>query len=60
MVNDDDKKVIIVDRNASQEEIIERLIIEKTDNITVFNVDEQRNIDNKLWIDYILDNINGI
>ena len=60
MVNDDDKKVIIVGRNASQEEIIERLIIEKTDNIIVFNVDEQRNIDNKLWIDYILDNINGI
>ena len=60
LVNDDDKKVIIVDKNASQEEIIERLIIEKTDNITVFNVDEQRNIDNKLWIDYILDNINGI
>lgn len=60
LVNDDDKKVIIVGRNASQEEIIDRLIIEKIDNITVFNVDEQRNIDNKLWIDYILDNINGI
>lgn len=57
LVNDDDKKVIIVDRNASQEEIIERLIIEKTDNITVFNVDEHRKIDNKPWIDYILDKI---
>lgn len=60
LVNDDGKKVIIVGRNTSKEEIIERLIIEKTDNITVCNVDEQRNIENKLWINYILDKINGI
>lgn len=60
LVNDDDKNVIIVGRNASKEEIIERLIIEKTENITVCNVDGQRNIENKLWIEYILDKINGI
>ena len=60
LVNDDDKKVIIVGRNTSEEEIVERLRIEKTDNITVCNVDGQRTIENKLWIEYILDKINGI
>ena len=60
LVNDDDKNVIIVDKNASKEQIIERLIIEKIENITVCNVDNQRNIENKLWIDYILDKINRI
>lgn len=60
LVNDDDKNVIIVGRNASKEQIIERLIIEKTENTTVCNVDGQRNIENKLWIEYILDKINGI
>lgn len=59
LVNDDDKKVII-GRNTSKEETIERLIIEKTNNITVCNVDEKRNIENKLWIDYILDMMSGI
>ena len=54
------KKVIIVGRNTSEEEIVERLIIEKTDNITVCNVDGQRTIENKLWIEYILDKINRI
>lgn len=57
LINDDNKKVIVVGRNTNKEEIIKRLIIEKTENITVYNVDNQRNIDNKLWIEYIIDSM---
>lgn len=60
LVNDDDKKVIVIGKNTSKKETIERLIIEKIDNITVFNVNDQREIENKLWIDYLLDKINEL
>lgn len=60
LVNDDDKKVIVVGKNTSKKEAIERLIIEKIDNIIVCNVDEQRKIEDKLWIDYLLDKINEL
>lgn len=60
LVNDDDKKVIVVGKNTSKKEAIERLIIEKIDNIIVCNVDEQRKIKDKLWIDYLLDKINEL
>lgn len=59
LVNDD-KKVIVVGKNTSKKEAIERLIIEKIDNIIVCNVDEQRKIEDKLWIDYLLDKINEL
>ena len=60
LINDDNKKVIVVGRNTNKEEIIKRLIIEKTENITVYNVDNQRNIENKLWIEYIIDSMKKI
>ena len=56
LVNDNNKKIIIVGR-ASKEKIIKQLIVEKTENIEVYNVDDQRNIENKLWIKYILEKI---
>ena len=40
LINDDNKKIIVVGKN-----------------ITVYNVDNQRNIDNKLWIEYIIDSM---
>ena len=58
LVNDDNKKVIIVGRNSSKEEIINRLIIEKRENITVHNINEERKIDDTLWIEHILTNEN--
>lgn len=58
LVNDDNKKVIIVGRNSSKEEIINRLIIEKRENITVYNINEDRKIGDTLWIEYILMNEN--
>ncbi len=57
LVNDDNKKIIVVGKNVSEDEIINRLIIEKSENIKVYNVDDKRNIKNKLWIEHILDEI---
>ena len=58
LINDDNKKVIIVGRNSSKDEIVNRLIIEKRENITVYNINEDRKIDDTLWIEYILMNEN--
>lgn len=55
LVNDDNKKVVIVGKNISKNKIIERLVIEHTSNIEVYQVDEERKIENKLWIEFILE-----
>lgn len=60
LVNDDNKKIIVVGRSSTKEKIIKQLIIEKSENIEVYNVDDQRNINNKLWIDYIIEKLDGI
>ena len=60
LINDDNKKVIVVGRNSTKEEIIKRLIIEKSENIKLYNVDNQRRINNKLWIEYIIDSMKSI
>ena len=60
LINDDNKKVIVVGRNSTKEEISKRLIIEKSENITLYNVDSQRRINNRLWIEYIIDSMNEI
>ena len=57
LINDDNKKVIVVGTSNTKEEIIKHLIVKQTSNIIIYNVDENRKINNKLWIDCILDDI---
>lgn len=60
LVDDDEKKIIIIGREVSEEKIRRRLIVKKSENITVYNINENREIDNKLWINHILENIDDI
>ena len=53
----DDKNIIVVDKNTSKKDVTGRLLVEKIENIGVCNVDDERKIDGKLWLEYILDNI---
>ena len=54
LVNEDNKKIIIVNKAMEKKEIIKTLVLNREENITVYNVDEQRNIENIRWIDYII------
>ena len=57
LINDDNKKVIVVGTSNTKEEIIKHLIVKQTSNIIIYNVDVNRKINNKLCIDCILDDI---
>jgi hypothetical protein len=57
LINEDDKNIIVVDKNTSKKDVTGRLLVEKTENIEVYNVNDERKIDGKLWLEYILDNI---
>lgn len=56
LVNEDNKKIVIVNKAMKKKEIIKTLVLNREENITVYNVDEQRNIENIRWIDYIIKN----